>query len=94
MRARARSAPARPTRPAGRSPRALRLPAAAGTLPTQAVYVGAGALGRQALQGGVKLPKSIVALGVLATVLAIVYIGRVAQQTIAGMDLEHVADKR
>ena len=59
-----------------------------GTLPTQAVYVGAGAIGRQALQGGVKLPKSIVLLGVVATAAAIAYIGHVAQQTIAKMDLE------
>ena len=58
---------------------------------TQAVYVGAGALGRQALQGGVKLPRSVVALGVLATAAAIVLIGHVAQQTIKGMDLEEAA---
>ena len=59
-----------------------------GTLPTQAVYVGAGAIGRQALQGGVKLPKSIVILGIAATVLAILLIGRVATQTLQKMDLE------
>ena len=65
-----------------------------GTLPTQAVYVGAGAIGRQALQGGVKLPKSIVALGVVATAAAIVYIGRVAQETISKMDLDSAAEPK
>ena len=53
--------------------------------------VGAGAIGRKALQGGVKLPKSVVALGVLATVAAILMVGRVAQQTLEGMHLEDEA---
>ena len=60
-----------------------------GTLPTQAVYVAAGSLGRRALQGGVKLPWPVVALGVAATVLAIVFIGHVATATLKGMDLEN-----
>jgi uncharacterized membrane protein YdjX (TVP38/TMEM64 family) len=64
-----------------------------GTLPSQAVYVSAGALGREALQGGIKLPRSVVAIGVLATVAAIVIIGHVAQQTLKGMDLEGTADR-
>ena len=59
-----------------------------GTLPTQAVYVGAGALGRSALQGGVKLPPAMLAMGGLATLAAIVLVGRVAQQTLAKMDLD------
>jgi len=63
-----------------------------GTLPTQAVYVGAGALGRQALQGGVRLPPAVVGLGVLATAAAIVLIGRVAQQTLEDMHLEEAAE--
>ena len=61
-----------------------------GTLPTQAVYVGAGAIGRKALQGGVKLPKSIVFLGIAATILAILLIGRVATQTLQHMDLAEI----
>ena len=48
----------------------------------------AGAIGRQALQGGVKLPRSVVVLGVVATISAILLIGRVAQQTLASMELE------
>ena len=59
-----------------------------GTLPTQAVYVGAGAIGRKALQGGVQLPKSVIALGVLATALAIIMVGRIATQVLQSMDLE------
>lgn len=59
-----------------------------GTLPTQAIYVSAGALGRKALQGGVTLPKSVMVMGVVATGLAILLIGHVASQTIKGMDLE------
>jgi len=59
-----------------------------GTLPTQAVYVGAGALGRQALEGGVKMPKAILALGGLATVAAIVLVGHVAQKVLSAMELE------
>jgi len=62
-----------------------------GTLPTQAVYVTAGAIGRAALQGGVKLPRSVVALGVLGTAAAVVLIGHVAQQTLSSMDLEGAA---
>jgi len=65
-----------------------------GTLPTQAVYVAAGALGRQALQGGVRLPPSVVALGILATAAAIVLIGRVAQQTLENMHLDEAAATR
>lgn len=57
-------------------------------LNTQAVYVSAGALGRQALQGGVQLPPWVIALGILATGAAIVLIGHVAQQTLQGMDLD------
>lgn len=59
-----------------------------GTLPTQAVYVAAGSLGRRALQGGVKLPWPVAALGVAATVGAIVLIGHVATATLKSMDLE------
>jgi uncharacterized membrane protein YdjX (TVP38/TMEM64 family) len=59
-----------------------------GTLPTQAVYVGAGALGRKALKGGVKLPLPIVLLGVAATGLAILLVGRIATQVLQSMDLE------
>jgi len=65
-----------------------------GTLPTQAVYVGAGAIGRKALQGGVQLPKSIVFLGVAATVLAVALIGRVATQTLNSLELEKAAEPR
>jgi len=65
-----------------------------GTLPTQAVYVSAGALGRQALQGGVQLPSWVIALGVLATGAAIVLIGHVAQQTLQGMDLDPASSKK
>ena len=54
----------------------------------QAVYVTAGAIGRAALQGGVKLPRSVVALGVLGTAAAVALIGHVAQQTLSSMDLE------
>ena len=61
-----------------------------GTLPTQAIYVSAGAIGRKALQGGVKLPKEVALMGLVATAAAILLIGRVASQTIAGMDLEEV----
>ena len=59
-----------------------------GTLPTQPVYVGACAIGRKALQGGVQLPKSVIALGVLATALAIIMVGRIATQVLQSMDLE------
>lgn len=62
-----------------------------GTLPTQAIYVSAGALGRKALQGGVKLPKEVMLLGVLATAAAVLLIGHVASQTIKAMDLESEA---
>jgi uncharacterized membrane protein YdjX (TVP38/TMEM64 family) len=65
---------------------------ALGTLPTQAVYVGAGALGKQALEGGIKMPKSILALGALATVVAILLIGHVSQHVLSGMELEKQAD--
>ena len=61
-----------------------------GTLPTQLVYVSAGAIGKAALEGGIKLPKSVVALGALATVAAVVLIGHVAQKTLQGMDLDKV----
>ena len=64
-----------------------------GTLPTQAIYVSAGAIGRKALQGGVKLPKEVALMGLVATAAAILLIGRVASQTIAGMDLEEEAKK-
>jgi len=64
-----------------------------GTLPTQAIYVSAGALGRKALQGGVKLPKSVILLGILATAAAILLIGHVASQTIKGMHLEEEGGK-
>jgi len=59
-----------------------------GTLPTQAVYVGAGAIGRKALQGGVSLPPAVVLLGVAATGLAILLVGRIASQVLQSMDLE------
>jgi len=65
---------------------------ALGTLPTQAVYVGAGALGKQALEGGVKLPKSILALGALATVAAIALIGHISQKVLSGMELDKQAE--
>ena len=65
---------------------------ALGTLPTQAVYVGAGALGKQALEGGIKMPKSVLALGALATVVAILLIGHVSQHVLSGMELEKQAD--
>ena len=54
----------------------------------------AGALGRQALQGGVQLPSWVIALGVLATGAAIVLIGHVAQQTLQGMDLDPASSKK
>ena len=54
----------------------------------QAIYVGTGALGKQALEGGVKLPKSMLVLGAAATVAAIVLIGHIAQSTLKGMDLD------
>merc|ERR1740130_1783662 len=38
-----------------------------GTLPSQTVYVSAGALGRQALQGGLRMPPAVLAVGTLAT---------------------------
>ena len=63
-------------------------------LGAQAVYVSAGALGRQALQGGVQLPSWVIALGVLATGAAIVLIGHVAQQTLQGMDLDPASSKK
>jgi uncharacterized membrane protein YdjX (TVP38/TMEM64 family) len=63
-----------------------------GTLPTQLVYVKAGSVGRDALQGKVPLPRSVIILGVLATVAAIGLIGRVAQQTLEGMDLAQASE--
>ena len=59
--------------------------------PVQAVYVSAGALGKQALEGGVKVPKSVLALGAAATVAAIVLVGHVAQKTLMGMELDKAA---
>lgn len=58
-----------------------------GTLPTQTVYVSAGALGRQALHGGLHMPPAVLALGVLATLAAILLIGHVAKQTLSSMKL-------
>lgn len=63
-----------------------------GTLPTQAAYVTAGALGRKALQDGVSLPLPLVALGVAATGAAILLIGHVATQALKGMHLDDEAD--
>ena len=51
-----------------------------GTLPTQAVYVTAGSLGRQALEGGLSVPLPVVVAGGLATVGAIVMVGRISTQ--------------
>lgn len=62
-----------------------------GTLPTQAVYVSAGALGRQALQGGLRMPPAVLALGAAATLAAILLIGHVAKTTLSGMKLEEKA---
>lgn len=58
-----------------------------GTLPTQTVYVSAGALGRQALQGGLRMPPAVLALGAAATLAAILLIGHVAKQTLSSMKL-------
>ena len=63
-----------------------------GGLLASSFRVGAGAIGRKALQGGVQLPKSVIALGVLATALAIVMVGRIATQVLQSMDLESDAD--
>ena len=63
-----------------------------GTLPTQFVYVSAGALGRQALHGGVHLPPALIVVGVLATVAAILMVGHVAQQAIKKMDLGDITE--
>ena len=47
-----------------------------------------GALGRKALEGGVQLPRSVIVMGILATVAAILLVGRIASQVLASMDLE------
>jgi uncharacterized membrane protein YdjX (TVP38/TMEM64 family) len=63
-----------------------------GCIPTQAVYVSAGALGRKAIQGGVKLPLPVIVGGVVATAAAIILIGHVATQTLNSMDLDGKLD--
>eukprot|EP00316_Scyphosphaera_apsteinii_P024209 CAMPEP_0119303110 /NCGR_PEP_ID=MMETSP1333-20130426/4585_1 /TAXON_ID=418940 /ORGANISM="Scyphosphaera apsteinii, Strain RCC1455" /LENGTH=320 /DNA_ID=CAMNT_0007305691 /DNA_START=32 /DNA_END=995 /DNA_ORIENTATION=+ len=60
----------------------------AGTLPSQAAYVTAGALGKQALSGNLRLPTPIIAAGAIATVGAIVLVGRIAQQTLQSIDVK------
>ena len=69
------------------SPLILFIGTVLGSMPSHAAYVTAGALGRKALQGGVKLPPQFLALGVLATIAAIVLIGHVASSTLKTMDL-------
>ena len=61
-----------------------------GTLPTQAIYVCAGALGRQALEGGLKVPPALLVGGVVATVLAVWIVGRVAQEALKGLNVDGV----
>mmetsp|Transcript_48509 Transcript_48509/g.109292 ORF Transcript_48509/g.109292 Transcript_48509/m.109292 type:complete len:91 (+) Transcript_48509:632-904(+) len=60
-----------------------------GTLPTQAVYVSAGSLGRKALEGGLNVPLPVVLGGAIATVAAVVLVGhistQVSQQTLDDM---------
>lgn len=59
-----------------------------GTLPSQMVYVSAGALGRQALQGGLHMPPSVLVVGAVATVAAIWMVGHISKQTLDKMNLE------
>jgi len=49
-----------------------------GTLPTQLVYVTAGSLGRQALEGGLNMPPAVAISGALATIGAIAMVGHIA----------------
>jgi len=59
-----------------------------GTLPSQAAYVTAGALGQQALSGQLSVPPAVLIAGSLATVGAVVIGGKVAQTTLARMDFD------
>jgi uncharacterized membrane protein YdjX (TVP38/TMEM64 family) len=59
-----------------------------GTLPSQAAYVAAGALGQQALSGQLSVPPGVLVAGTLATVVAVVLVGKVAQQTLANMEFD------
>ena len=63
-----------------------------GTLPSQAAYVAAGALGHQALTGELQLPPQIALAGAVATVGAVALVGRVAQQTLERMDLDKLGE--
>jgi uncharacterized membrane protein YdjX (TVP38/TMEM64 family) len=76
------------------TPLVLGLGTLLGTLPTQAVYVAAGALGQKALVGELKMPPAILIGGTLATVGAVVLVGRVAQQTLAEMNVVEGASER
>jgi len=62
-----------------------------GTLPTQAVYVSAGAIGRQALKDGVKVPLPVVLIGIAATAAAIFMIGQTASAALHGIELRDPA---
>mmetsp|Transcript_21945 Transcript_21945/g.70077 ORF Transcript_21945/g.70077 Transcript_21945/m.70077 type:complete len:314 (+) Transcript_21945:15-956(+) len=68
--------------------RTLGLATLLGTLPTQAAYVTAGALGQQALSGELSLPPALLLAGTLATVGAVVLVGKVAQSTLSKMELD------
>jgi len=58
-----------------------------GSLPAQVAYVGAGAVGQRALAGELSLPPALWAGMALATVLAMVQVGRVAKQALSQVDL-------
>jgi len=64
-----------------------------GTLPSQAAYVAAGALGQKALSGQLSVPPAVLIAGTLATVAAVVLVGKVAQQTLANMEFDSKATK-
>lgn len=54
----------------------------------------AGSLGHQALTGELQLPPQIAVAGGVATVAAVLLVGRVAQQTLERMDLEQLGKSK
>lgn len=55
-----------------------------GSIPMQAAYISAGVLGAATINGGVRVPPAIAAVGLLATVLACWLMGKLATQALDG----------
>lgn len=80
------------------SPLVIFLGTLLGTLPTQFVYVTAGSLGRQALEGGLNMPPAVAIGGAVATIAAIVMVGQIAgsvsQKTLDDMEAQTEKKRR